>query len=327
MTPEQNARQQIATVSQSPGALKEFLYRRQIALKGSYNDITARLVGFLDWMESVPPIARLLKQMRKVGDGKRLLDEAIEQGRHSYRYDKPGVNARSIEDIACVGLAILDSARDGQDVYSIGISTGTYPSRGRGTNQAYSEAVLSRFVLPFLDYVEQRLPADETARRTIERGLSPPAIIHDSLRKFHAAHRKLGAQCFVMMRFGDTAAHARIERAIKMTLKKHGLIGLLARDCEFHEDLYPNILTYAHGCDFGIAVFERLKTDEFNPNVALEVGYMFGLRKHVLLLKDQTLRALHTDLVGKLYKEFDPQHPERTIPGQIDRWLTDKGLA
>jgi hypothetical protein len=54
---------------------------------------------------------------------------------------------------------------------------------------------------------------------------------------------------------------------------------------------------------------------------------MFGLRKHVLLLKDRTLRALQTDLVGKLYREFDPQNPEETIPAQIDGWLSDKDLA
>jgi nucleoside 2-deoxyribosyltransferase len=102
---------------------------------------------------------------------------------------------------------------------------------------------------------------------------------------------------------------------------------VLARDKEFHDDLYPNIQTYLHGCGFGIAVFERLESEEFNPNVALEVGYMFGLRKHVLLLKDRTLRALQTDLVGKLYREFDPQNPEETIPAQIDGWLSDKDLA
>jgi len=129
------------------------------------------------------------------------------------------------------------------------------------------------------------------------------------------------------MRFGDTPAHSRIERTIKDSLRKHRLTGLLARDKEFHDELFPNILTYMHGCDFGIAIFERLETGVFNPNVALEVGYMLGLRKQVLLLKDRTLSALHTDLVGKLYREFDPQKPRATIPREIDNWLSDKGLA
>jgi len=130
-----------------------------------------------------------------------------------------------------------------------------------------------------------------------------------------------------MMRFGKTPVHKRLEKTVKTVLKRHQLIGLPARDREFHDDLYPNIQTYMHGSAFGIAAFERLETDEFNPNIAFEAGYMFGLRKQVLLLKDRTLRALHTDLVGKLYRGFDPQDPETTIPPQIDSWLSDKGLA
>ena len=181
--------------------------------------------------------------------------------------------------------------------------------------------------MAFLDYVEQRLPAPADEGRKAAGSINAPAVIYDSLKKFRAEHRMAGARCFVMMRFGETTVHSRIEVTIKRVLKKHGLVGLLARDKEFHDDLFPNILTYMHGCDFGIAVFERLKSDEFNPNVALEAGYMFGLKKQVLLLKDQTLRALHTDLVGELYREFDPQKPEETIPNQVDRRLTDKGLA
>jgi hypothetical protein len=42
--------------------------------------------------------------------------------------------------------------------------------------------------------------------------------------------------------------------------------------------------------------------------------------------KDKTLKTLHTDLVGKLYKGFDPQDPEVLIGSELERWLNDKGL-
>ena len=71
-----------------------------------------------------------------------------------------------------------------------------------------------------------------------------------------------------------------------------------------------NILTYIYGCRFGIAVFERIEDEAFNPNVALEVGYMMGLGKPVCYLKERTLRTLHTDLVGQLYSEFDVENCE-----------------
>lgn len=58
--------------------------------------------------------------------------------------------------------------------------------------------------------------------------------------------------------------------------------------------------------------------------VALEVGYIMALRKPVCLLKDKTLKALPTDLVDKLYRVFDPQDPQGTIPDGISKCLIDR---
>ena len=81
-----------------------------------------------------------------------------------------------------------------------------------------------------------------------------------------------------------------------------------------------------HGCGFGIAIFERITADDFNPNVSLELGYMIALGKPVCLLRDKYLPALHTDLVGRLYESFDPQIPDKTIPGVLAKWLRDKSV-
>jgi nucleoside 2-deoxyribosyltransferase len=109
-------------------------------------------------------------------------------------------------------------------------------------------------------------------------------------------------------------------------LKRHGTIGVLARDKQYHDNLHENILTYLYGCGLGIAVFERITEEDFNPNVSLEVGYMLALQKPICYLKDETLKALHTDIIGKLYKEFDTRKPEETIPTQLTQWLSDMGL-
>jgi hypothetical protein len=304
--------------------LKEFIYRRQIALKSGYDDVTGRLIGFVEWMSGVPLISQIITKLQKEGKPEDLLFTKI----GSHRVQNRHIDARTIEQIASVGLELIKEAeKQGCHLYEVGLSFQVFSEKARSHPIDDSQAILSRFVIPFLDYVEQRLPAP-LARGPRQNATAPvPKVIFESLRQFQGEHGTASARCFVMMRFGETGAHARIEKTIKQVLEKHGIVGLLARDKEFHDDLFSNILTYAHGCDFGIAVFERLKTDEFNPNVALEVGYILGLSKQVLLLKDQTLRALHTDLVGKLYREFDPQSPEETIPPQIDRWLRDKGLA
>jgi hypothetical protein len=131
---------------------------------------------------------------------------------------------------------------------------------------------------------------------------------------------------FIIMQFSKTKAHNVIVSTIKDSLKKHGIIGLRADDKEYADDLFANIKTYMYCCDFGIGVFERILEDNFNPNVSIEVGYMMGLNRKVCLLKDQTLKNLPTDLMGKLYKPFDPQDIEKTIPEQLDKWMKDKGI-
>ncbi len=161
------------------------------------------------------------------------------------------------------------------------------------------------------------------------RAMSPdePEDLVPFLRRFRGDHPDPSKCAFIMMRFGETEAHTRITKAIKETLQRCGLEGVRADDRTYAEDIFPNIRTYLHGCGFGIAVFERLTSDDFNPNVSLEVGYMFGMGKPVCLLKDSTLRSLHTDLVGRLYTNFDPQRIEDTLPGRLEGWLRDRGIV
>jgi len=147
-----------------------------------------------------------------------------------------------------------------------------------------------------------------------------------SLSYFQKDYPILGKNGFVIMQFSETKAHQEILNSIRSTLRKHSLAGLRADDKEYSDDLFTNIRTYMHGCGFAIAVFERLLADDFNPNISLEVGYMIAQGKPVFFLKDQTLKSLQTDLVGKLYRNFDPQHPGKTIPIQLEGWLRDKGL-
>jgi hypothetical protein len=154
-----------------------------------------------------------------------------------------------------------------------------------------------------------------------------PVESSESVKQFRKDHPDPTKLAFVMMRFGSTAAHKSIVEAIRSTVQPLGISALRADEKEYHPDLWPNVLTYVIGCGFGIAVFERLVEDEFNPNVSLEVGYLYGLKKPVCLLKDKTLKTLHSDLIGKLYRPFDPQDPKGTIPTVLSKWIADKGIV
>ncbi len=166
-----------------------------------------------------------------------------------------------------------------------------------------------------------------TELEMIEKNIAdPPIEIGQSLEVFRKDNISGKKIAFIMMQFGDTKAHKRIINSIRNVLDPIGINGLRADDKQYHDDLFYNIVTYVWGCDFGIAVFDRIEADVFNPNVSLEVGYMLALRKPVCLLKDKTLRTLPTDLIGKIYRKFDPQDPEATIKPELLQWLEDKHI-
>ena len=154
----------------------------------------------------------------------------------------------------------------------------------------------------------------------------PPeiGISLDRLRRKYPDYKTCG---FLVMRFTAAKPYTRIVKAIDKTAAALGVTLLRADSETFHADLLSNIRTYLHGCSFGIAVYERIATDEPNANVGLEVGYLMAMNKPVLLLKDQTLPHLPSDLAGRLYQTFDPHEPEATIPAQMSRWLQDHGIV
>jgi hypothetical protein len=153
----------------------------------------------------------------------------------------------------------------------------------------------------------------------------PPelAISLGRMRDVYPDYSRCG---FLIMRFGSAKPYARIVATIEATARTHGLHILRADMHAFHGDLLSNVKTYLHGCSFGVAVYERIETEEHNANIGLEVGYLMALNKPVLLLKDRTLPQLQADLGGRLYKAFDPFDPESTIPEQLTKWFEDNGI-
>lgn len=175
--------------------------------------------------------------------------------------------------------------------------------------------------------IESKFTEDEEDARPISTLAQPHppeiAMSLDRLRAKYPDPKKLG---FLVMRFAAAKPFSNIVEVIKKSGEEHGLTILRADSHDFHGDLWGNVRTYLHGCGFGIAVYERIETNEPNANVGLEVGYLMAMNKPVLLLKDKTVPALQADLAGKLYKNFDPHDPAGTIPEQMTKWLVDNGI-
>lgn len=242
------------------------------------------------------------------------------QSYHFVFADAPGGNQINYRDLARHGRIELQSLvhsvrmEVGEVVWAFSVST----NLAKPDLETYLQTIAN-------EYVNSALQAQTKARPKIsDEALALPEIA-SGLEKFRADHPLGTKTAFIIMQFGATKPHATVVDCIKNSLKAHGVVALRADDKEYMDDLFANIKTYMHACDFGVAVFDRITEDDFNPNVSLEVGYMMGMGKDVLLLKDRTLRNLHTDLAGKLYKQFDTTDVAGTMPQQIEKWLTDKG--
>ena len=132
---------------------------------------------------------------------------------------------------------------------------------------------------------------------------------------------------FLMMSFGNRALNKKIVDSLRKALRRYAL-NLLRADQQLYDDsLWENVRCYMDGSERGVAVFEQLITKDYNPNVSLELGYMLGQGKQVLLLKERSLPRLPSDVVGHLYSEFDARDISTTIPWAAQAWLRDIGIA
>lgn len=297
-----------------PNIIYDFRRRRVLVENVTFSEAKTRLSGLLKWMQEQAGIKAVIDKLKGEVDAASLVKDCD---------PNTPPEAATPEEIAAIGILLMEKCQAGDEIFQLALTWGITPSYSTTKLQAYTDEAMHRYVEPALDFIEQHLeaPQEEDVANIV------PPVIAESLQRFRENHPFKSKTAFIMMRFQDSPAHQKIDMAIRSALAAHGIDAVRADDKQYHEDLFPNVLTYIHGCGFGVAVFERLVNDEFNPNVSLEVGYLFAQKKPVCLLKDQTIKTLHTDLVGKLYRPFDPQEPIKTIPPVLGKWLNDQGLA
>lgn len=239
--------------------------------------------------------------------------------------EKPGGNAINYRDCSSLGQiplsAILQDVRNeiGEVAWAFSVPASVLVAGGD-----YSTAVALAAKL-YLGSVLER--AKSGARTTQVQGHAAGVPdLAPFVAKFQNDHPPGVKTALVMMSFASTPAHKAIFEAVKVVLAQHDVEALRADSKEYSDELLANIRTYMHCCAFGIGIFERILQDDFNPNVSLETGYMLGLGKPVCLLKDGTLKSLPSDLVGKLYKKYDPQRIAETVGPELVKWMKDRSI-
>jgi len=101
----------------------------------------------------------------------------------------------------------------------------------------------------------------------------------------------------------------------------------LASDRAVEEMLFGNVAAAMWACRYGIAIFEDSIGEGVNYNVVFEVGAMLMTGRRCLLLKDETVAQLPTDLVGHIYQPV-PLTNKDVVAEAVRGWIKeDLGLA
>jgi protein-tyrosine-phosphatase len=132
---------------------------------------------------------------------------------------------------------------------------------------------------------------------------------------------------FLMTRFRAQPYHQELSDTVADAAHAFGLELIRADDPNLPDStLWHKVRACMEASHYGVAVFEDIDEKDFNPNVSLELGYMMALRREHLLLKEQRLAKLPTDLCGHLYKEFDSSRIRPTLLAELADWFKSNGV-
>lgn len=185
------------------------------------------------------------------------------------------------------------------------------------TGGLVADYLYAREIQPIIDVI-QLLQSTGNSQHTKDQEFS------EALAKLHKVS---GAEknVFIMTPFREKsdARYRELIRSIKDELEINGYKGWVASDLTLVPQLWDNVRAFMIGCPFAIAVFTQDGggAASYNPNVAVELGFMLSRYKETLLLKDKETPELFTDLTGFLNEEFDLENAEKTVRPIVKRWV------
>lgn len=88
----------------------------------------------------------------------------------------------------------------------------------------------------------------------------------------------------------------------------------LAIKKKLHANLWENVECHMLACTRGIAIVEDRFNPKLNPNVAMEWGWMRGMRRPVTYLVEKGVTLVPADVAGLIQSRFDWLNPQADIP-------------
>ena len=107
---------------------------------------------------------------------------------------------------------------------------------------------------------------------------------------------------------------------IKTYLKEKKLTAIRADEYKFDNHVWPNVQLYLECCRMAIALFPYSDSG-YNPNVALEVGYMLSKGGKICLLKEDRVEKMFSDISSIMYNTYKQKSYKKDISKALDKWI------
>lgn len=149
-----------------------------------------------------------------------------------------------------------------------------------------------------------------------------------NLKQFHS-QSAFENSVFVMTKFPSKNGSladvqlGRVITAVRSAVDANGYHSYLASDKDWSQMLWENVETYLLACGRGIAIVESKHSQELNPNVTMEWGWMRGTERKVLFLVERSFDKTRADLSGLTRAEFEWDNPEAEINTAVEKFLKD----
>jgi len=131
---------------------------------------------------------------------------------------------------------------------------------------------------------------------------------------------------FVMTKYpvagepGATELQAVID-AVVAGISKRNYKPRVANTALLHRWLWDNVELYLLGCARGVAIVEDKYAAELNPNVAMEWGWMVGMLRDVLFLREANFNHARADWSGLVDSAFDWANPVAGVEQALNNFL------
>ena len=263
--------------------IPDFRKRRSFAEALDYEDATARVLGFIAWIEKDEQGSEALKHLRDDVDVASLINNATHQ--HPPQPSTP-------EEVAAVALCIIDNARDHKkNLFEIAFAVGIH---GAGSKiQATHDEFETRYLSPFYDYLENIFNVELTQTKVSETTTM-------NFNQVFLVHGK----------------DEELKETVARFISKLGLEPIILHE---RPNMGRTIIEKFEQCaDVGFAIVlltpddvGGIKDGEIHPrarqNVIFEMGYFLGRlgRGHVAALYKGEGLEFPSDYGGVLYTSVD----------------------